>query len=652
MLSIIFRMADPLMSMQKRIKIITKILYKKTKSYKHTLNLVPQMCIVSLIYFILLLTKRSYCVNKKEYAMRKMKKVLSLVLCVALAAALMMPMSFVSADNSNAHGITTMGDSVSTGYGLVQSGDLSWGNGELAINANGEYEYVKRPLGMHVLVPNSYSGLVANALGINSSNKDSWYFNHCRAGFRTIEEIRMLDPEYDASMMGDIMSDQFILGQTGHSEMTPEELAQFRAEARSDIENSKLVIIGLGMSDLGVPLTLAFNLLFEEIMQAGGANQEDIDLVTNATTEVLNNGGSTESVILTGLGVAESIGYLPMAIASFIKAEMQSELGFANNYRQMVQTIYDINPDCTVVALSMINTFKDLTLTGISPIKAGKIADIGVGIFNSVIQSASPGEQYDYRYCDIVDCPLKGYSTPSLAISAVTLQLINTYNEYFDNLHPMEEGHRWIADRILETLGDGFSLGLDSNPVNPSSSGRFGDVHLGDWFYEAVEYCASRGYMAGTDAGMFSPNMTVSRAMVAQILYAMEGKPSGAAGGKFSDVADSAWYAAAVNWAAEKQVVAGFDDGTFGPDQNVTREQLATMLCSYTRYKGKDTTPSGNIDQFADYGNVSSWAVDNVKWAVGHGIIAGKDGNVIDPTGNATRAEMAQMIYRLTTQVL
>ena len=585
--------------------------------------------------------------------MRKMKKLLSLVLCVALAVALMIPMSFVSAEESNMHGITTMGDSVSTGYGLIQ--DTDWGNGQLTPTADGKLEYVKRPLGMHVMVPNSYSGIVAQKLGINFSNKDSWYYNHCRAGFRTIEEIRMLDPEYDASMMGDIMSDQFILGQTGHSEMTPEELAAFRAEGQQDIKNSKLVIIGLGMSDLGVPLTLAFNLLFEEIAQAGGANPKEIETVTNATTEVMNNGGSAEQVLLTGLGVAESIGYLPQAIISFIRAELQSEVGFANNYKQLVKTIFDLNPNCTVVALSMINTFKDLTLTGISPVKAGKIADIGVGIFNSVIKSASPGSQYDYRYCDIVDTPLKGYSTPSLAISAVTLQLINTYNEYFDNLHPLEEGHAWIADRIMETLGSDFSLGLSDGvtPVNPPAANeRFADVHHGDWFYEAVEYCASRGFMAGTDNGIFSPNVALSRAMVAQILYAMENKPGGASGGKFSDVKDSDWFAAAVNWCAQAGVVAGMDDGTFAPNANVTREQLATMLCSYTRFKGKDATATGNIDQFSDVGRVSSWAADNVKWAVGHGIMAGKDGNVIDPTGNATRAEMAQMIYRLTTNVL
>ena len=123
--------------------------------------------------------------------MRNMKKLLSLVLCVALAAALMLPMSFASAEGSNAHGITTMGDSVSTGYGLIQTGDTSWGNGQLTPTADGQLEYVKRPLGMHVMVPNSYSGIVAQNLGINSTNKDSWYFNHCRAGFRTIEEIRI-----------------------------------------------------------------------------------------------------------------------------------------------------------------------------------------------------------------------------------------------------------------------------------------------------------------------------------------------------------------------------------------------------------------------------------------------------------------------------
>ena len=586
-----------------------------------------------------------------------MKKILSLVLCVVLIVALMVPMSFASAvDASQMHGITTMGDSVATGYGLVQTGDTSWANGMLSYNADGQLEYVKQPIGMHVVVPNSYSGVVASRLGITNTQNNEWYFNHTRAGFRTIEEIRMLDPEYDASMMGDIMSDQFILSQTGHSEMTPEQLAEFRAVARSNVENSKLVIINLGMQDFGHLITTSFNLLYEEIAQAGGANPKEVEAVTNAVTEVMDKGGNVEQAVVYSLGVAESIGYLPMAIASWTQTIVQSSLGFASNYKKLVQTIFEINPDCTVVGLSMINMFKNLSLTGIVPVKAGKIVDIYMDLASLAIKNASPGSQYDYRYCDIVDCPLKEYSSGSVLSATLTFQLPSLLGELFDNLHPVEEGHTWIADRIMETLGDGFSLGLDgsvpSTPDTPSQSTRFGDVHQGDWFYEAVEYCASHGYMAGTDNGMFSPNMALSRAMVAQILYAMEGKPAGAAGGIFGDVSDTAWYAAAVNWAAEKGIVAGFDDGTFGPDQNVTREQLAAMLCSYTRYKGKDASANGNIDQFSDVGMVSDWAVDSVKWAVGHGIMAGKDGNVIDAKGNATRAEMAQMIYRLTTQVL
>ena len=217
----------------------------------------------------------------------------------------------------------------------------------------------------------------------------------------------------------------------------------------------------------------------------------------------------------------------------------------------------------------------------------------------------------------------------------------------------MEEGHAWIANRIMETLGDGFSLGLDGSvPVNPGSNDRYNDVHRGDWFYEAVEYCASRGYMAGTDNRIFSPNVALSRAMVAQILYAMEGKPAATSSGKFTDVAAGDWYANAVNWAAAKGIVAGFEDGTFQPNANVTREQLALILAGYAKLKGQNTASTADINSFSDSASVSAWAADGVRWAVEKGIISGKPGNLIDPQGTATRAEMATMIRNLKTNVL
>ena len=167
----------------------------------------------------------------------------------------------------------------------------------------------------------------------------------------------------------------------------------------------------------------------------------------------------------------------------------------------------------------------------------------------------------------------------------------------------------------------------------------FTDVRTSDWFYSAVEYMVDNSLMGGTSDTTFSPYTTLTRGMVAQILYAMEGRPA-AEGSYFTDVADNAWYADAVNWAASEGIVAGVGENTFAPDTAVTREQLALILFNYVN---RPETPSAELT-FSDADSASAWSVDALKWAVGSGLISGKDNNMLDPQGTATRAEVAQII--------
>ena len=174
----------------------------------------------------------------------------------------------------------------------------------------------------------------------------------------------------------------------------------------------------------------------------------------------------------------------------------------------------------------------------------------------------------------------------------------------------------------------------------------FTDVKEGDWYYEAVKYAYDNDVMNGTSGTSFAPNGQVSRAMVAQVLYNLAGAPA-ASGASFQDVPASAWYAGAVGWAAAEDIVSGYGGNTFGPDDNVTREQLAVMLCRYAQAGGKDVSADGAAAQgFADYASVSSWAADAVNWAVEAGLLSGKSGNRLDPAGTATRAELATILMR------
>ena len=172
----------------------------------------------------------------------------------------------------------------------------------------------------------------------------------------------------------------------------------------------------------------------------------------------------------------------------------------------------------------------------------------------------------------------------------------------------------------------------------------FSDVAEDDWYYDAVAYVAENGIMSGTDGSRFSPNGTLTRAMLSQILYAMEDKPAVSGAATFSDVAAGAWYSDAVNWTAAQGIVAGMGENSFAPDAPVTREQLSLILYGYARYKGYDTSASVSLSGYADRDSVAVWAADSMGWAVSEGLISGRPGGYLDPAGTATRAEVAQIL--------
>ncbi len=177
----------------------------------------------------------------------------------------------------------------------------------------------------------------------------------------------------------------------------------------------------------------------------------------------------------------------------------------------------------------------------------------------------------------------------------------------------------------------------------------FDDVKSTDWFVKSVQYVYDHGIMAGTNGGKsFSPNGKLTREQFTQVLYAYEGKPDVANMSGFSDVDPKAWYAKSVYWAKEKGITGGKPDGTFGVNENISRQDLAVMLYTYAKIKNYDLTKNDNaLDNFDDKGKVSNYAKDAMKWAVTQGVISGKGNGKVDPTGNATRAECATMIMKL-----
>ena len=183
-------------------------------------------------------------------------------------------------------------------------------------------------------------------------------------------------------------------------------------------------------------------------------------------------------------------------------------------------------------------------------------------------------------------------------------------------------------------------------PVVPAEN-PFKDVSETDWFYNAVMFVYENGLMSGVDENHFGPYWNTTRGMITTIIWRLEGKPA-AASLPFADVDADMYYADAIAWAAENGIVSGYDSVTFGPDDNITREQLASILWRYAKYKGYDVSvgEDTNILSYEDAFSISEYAIPAMQWACGAGIISGNDDGTLNPTGYAQRAHAAQMLMK------
>lgn len=179
----------------------------------------------------------------------------------------------------------------------------------------------------------------------------------------------------------------------------------------------------------------------------------------------------------------------------------------------------------------------------------------------------------------------------------------------------------------------------------------FTDVSTSDWFYDDVAFVYENGLFSGTDSRSFSPNASMTRAMLVTVLYRLEGEPTVTGRSSFTDVRSGTYYEKAVIWAAANGIVTGTDSTSFSPDAKVTREQLAAILYRYAQYRKLDTDASAKLNSFTDADSVSAYASEALGWAVSEGLINGASGKLM-PKGDATRAQVAAILHRFVKNVL
>ncbi len=206
----------------------------------------------------------------------------------------------------------------------------------------------------------------------------------------------------------------------------------------------------------------------------------------------------------------------------------------------------------------------------------------------------------------------------------------------------------WYADEALTQRVTSVTLDADKTVYAAWTRNRFfEDVTIADWFYDDVMFVCGRGVMQGISDTRFGPHLTATRAMMATILWRMEGSPAPTAEARFTDVRSGQWYSEAVAWTAQSGVYTGYADGSFRPNDSITREQLAAILYRYAKYKGVDVSvgEDTNILSYADAAEISDYAFPAMQWACGAGVMQGSNGNLL-PRGRATRAQIAAMLHR------
>ena len=267
------------------------------------------------------------------------------------------------------------------------------------------------------------------------------------------------------------------------------------------------------------------------------------------------------------------------------------------------------------------------------------------------------------------------------------LQFLDLSNNNIDDISPLASYNFKCFDyedengnmQVEELLSDFQGINLNNNYINIENSGNkkaievfkdkgvtlnldnqtilvervFSDVKTSDWYHSAVDFNYKNKMILGTNENTFSPNENLTRAMLVTILHRIEGYPYVAGTSKFKDVQDtSAYYYVAVKWATKNNIVSGYDNGNFGPNDPITREQLAVILNKYCSYKGKYKAVSADFTKFKDTDKISEWAKWGMNWAVGSGVITGNDKEkTLNPQGTATRAEAASMLYKYCQKI-
>ena len=541
--------------------------------------------------------------------MKNIKRILSLLLTLIMLAALCLP---VLADGSKDYYpykyYMCVGDSIAAGCALTKDGSETYFD-----NETDDYTTVYNPDYIYYgydysVVPKAYHSLVANEL-------DSKLLQCARSGLRAVEFRYFLEGvynDYDESCLWG--NTYFDVDGNGFS---IEDLDAINAAVNYPemIKKTDLLSVNIGSNDV---FSFTLGVVFEEM----AANSDNEQL--NAIKDFLDKGGSIGVAFGKLVEFCQATGTMSklMAVvtATFYKAYDQ----FVVNFDAVMEKIYEINPDITVVGVGVFNPFKHFRLSADNQLDISAAAAPLVMAINSHIKSFE--SKYDnFYYADVV-----GTETYDMNYDD------RYFWEYFGlKVHPTIAGHEYMAQQILDALPEREPL-------------PFTDVPEDAWYYDELYYVYAHGIMKGTTQTTFSPDATSTRAQVVTVLYRLAGSPdvSGLAE-PFKDVPDDYWCRDAIIWGYNEGVIKGFTPTRFAPTEEVTRAQLVTMLY---RYAGSPEA-EGDLSMFTDAADIAEPYRAAAVWAVENGVVQGyKDGS-FRPDLPISRAQLAVILARYDRSV-
>jgi len=244
------------------------------------------------------------------------------------------------------------------------------------------------------------------------------------------------------------------------------------------------------------------------------------------------------------------------------------------------------------------------------------------------------------------------YSITALDEQDKELKLTEKQNNQYTFVMPSSDV--FIKAEFTQTVSQTPPTNTNNSTNNNTSFENivlpFTDVNAYDWYYNSVKYVYANNMMSGTDTTIFSPNITTTRAMIVTILHRLDGKPAATAS-NFMDVEQNQYYTNAVAWASANGIVSGYGNGNFGPNDTITREQMAAILYRYAQYKGYDTTQKNNLSNYIDAKDINAYAVEALQWANQVGIITGVTDTTLVPNGSATRAQVSSILMRFCENI-